>query len=226
MKAALFLILLAAGAAAQQVRVTVRVIEVPHAELTKWTAGEKPGGPKLHDRAVKLALAGGAEIVDTNVLVVRSGERAVLESIAEMTYPTDWDPPDGLGAAKPPDAKQPWHPPLRPTDMVSFETRNAGTTLELEPVVFHNGGMIDLRLSYETVDRDALETWVEFRDEWGDASVRMPVFGSRRAGTSVTLRPGHFELANVFTPKPAAAPAAITRQLVFVAAELLPFPSP
>lgn len=226
MKAALFLILLATGALAQQVRVTVRVIEVPHRELTKWTAGERPGGPELHDRALKLALAGGAEIVDTNVLVVRSGEKAVTESIAETIYPTEWEP-SGMGLeGNPLDSKEPFPILLRPTDFVSFETRNTGTTLEIEPMIHAGRGMIDLRLSFEMVERAALETWMEFRDEWGDASVKRPIFDTRRLTSAITLAAGRFELFNVFNPKPATVPAAATRQLVFVGAEILPTSQP
>jgi hypothetical protein len=39
---------------------------------------------------------------------------------------------------------------------------------------------------------------------------------------SLTLSSGVFDLWNVFTPKPAAVPAAATRQLVFVRADVLP----
>jgi hypothetical protein len=226
MKAAVFLMLLAASAMAQQVRVTVRVIEVPHQELTKWTTGEKLRGSELHERALKLALAGGAEIVDTNVLIARSGEKALTESFAEVIYPTEWEPP-GLGAPQLPlDLKQEFPPYFRPSDFVSFETRNAGTTLEIEPMVSHDGGFIDLRLAFEMVDRESLATWTEFRDEWGDASVKRPIFQNRRLTSAITLVPGAFELFNVFTPKPAAVPAAATRQLVFVRADVLPLAKP
>ncbi|MCW1924536.1 hypothetical protein OKA05_18365 [Luteolibacter arcticus] len=225
MKAAVFLMLLAASAMAQQVRVTLRVIEVPHPELTKWTAGEKLPGSELHERAVKLALAGGAEIVDTNVLIARSGEKALTESIAEVIYPTEWEPPDLGGAQLPLDAKQEFPPILRPSDF-SFETRHAGTLLEIEPMVSEDGGFIDLRLAFEMVDLESLATWMEFRDEWGDASVKMPIFDTRRLTSAITLVPGTFELFNVFTPKPAAVPAAATRQLVFVKADVLPVSKP
>jgi hypothetical protein len=72
------------------------------------------------------------------------------------------------------------------------------------------------------IDRAGLTTWTEFRDEWGDASVRMPVFDSRRSTSAITLVPGVFDLWTVFTPKPAAVPAAATRQLLFVRADLVP----
>lgn len=217
--------LLVTGVAADQARVTVRVVEVPHRELTKWLEDPAVNGQELHDKAVKLALAGGAEIVETNVLTVRSGGKAVLESIAEMIYPTETEPSylssQSGGGLRPP----PQFPlRIRPDNFTSWEIRNAGVTLEIEPVIAGNAEVIDLRLRLNMVEREALTTWTEFRDEWGDGSVRMPVFGSKQMRGSLTLADGVFELFNTFTPKPAAIPAATTRILVFVRADVLPTP--
>lgn len=220
--------LLATGAAAQQVRVTLRVIEVPHAQVMKWTSGTPMKGWQLHDKAVKLALAGGAEIVETNVLTVRSGYKAIVESIAEMIYPVEvatWDPrgsptvPSELTEAT---AKANSARFARPSDFYSFETRNTGVSLEIEPTVALGGKMVDLRLSLDMTDRASMTTWSEFRDEWGDASIRMPVYDSKRFSNSIPLADGVFELWQVFNQKPVAVPAVTTRMMVFVRAEVVP----
>ncbi len=215
--------LLVTGAAAEQVRVTVRVIEVPHAQVMNWTGGAPMKGWQLHDEALKLALVGGAEIVETNVVTVQSGQKALVESIAEMIYPTEYYP-EGLDQrpAVPLDANLQVPRSLRPFDFTSFETRNTGVTLEIEPTVAPGGKIVDLRLSLDMVERASLTTWTEFRDEWGDASVRMPVFDSKRFSNSMTLADGVFELWNVFNPKPVAVPAVTTRMMVFVCADVLP----
>src|SRR5687768_12809411 len=97
----MILLALAANAVAQQVRVTVQAIEVAHGELTKWMTGGKLSGPEIHERAVKLVAGGGAEIVDTTLLIVRSGEKALTESIAEIVYPTEYEPSSMGGAQIP-----------------------------------------------------------------------------------------------------------------------------
>lgn len=226
MKALLFLCLLAASAVAEQVRVTVQVIEVPQGELTKWTTGKKLAGSELYDRALKLALGGGAEIVDTNVLLVRSGEKALAESLAEVMYPTEQEAADIGGSPLPLESKTPLPVPLRPVDFFSWETRNVGTIVEIEPTASPDNKLVDVRLSYETVDRAANATYVQFRDDWGDSSVRRPIFDTKRLSSAITVTAGAFELFNVFTPKPAAIPAATTRQLVFIRAEVLTYPKP
>ena len=221
----LFSALLATGAAAQQVRVTVRVIELPHAQVMKWTGGTPMKGWQLHDEAVKLALAGGAEIVETNLITGRSGERSVVESIAEIIYPAVNDANDGLDPGPP----VPLEDPLlslrlfRPFEVfTTFETRNAGVILDIEPTVAAGGKMVDLRLSLDIVDRASLATFTESRDHWGDASVRTPVFDSKRVTSSIQLADGVFELWNVFNPKPVAVPAVTTRMMIFVCADVLP----
>ena len=227
----MILLALATAAVAGQVRVMVQVIEVPHAALTKWTGTGKLTGRELHDRAMKLAATGEAEIVDTHVVIARSGEKAEIESYAEMISPSIYE---FVGCAfalpmlppEPVKEKKPEHRSRRAFDMTfdSFETRNIGNTLEIEPMVGDEGGAIELRLALKLAGRDALTTWIEFVDQWGDASIRTPEYRKQSMVGSLILLPGTFELFNVFTPKPAAVPAATTRQLVFVRCDVLPLP--
>ena len=223
----LILLGLVAKAAAQDdapklVRVVMQVIEVPHAALTKWTGAEKLKGAELHDRAVELLATGESTIVETNALICRSGEKALVESYGEWIYPSEYEPAGAIGPEpKPVDEKILPVYPLRPQDFVSFETRNAGTSMEIETTVSYDDKIIDLRMAFDIVNRASLETWMEFRDEWGDASVRRPVFDSWRSQIGITLAAGTFDLVNMYTPKPAAVPAAATRQLVFVRADVL-----
>jgi hypothetical protein len=221
-------VLLARGEAAQQVRVTLRVIDVPHAQVVKWTGGAPMKGWQLHDEAVKLALAGGAEIVETNVLTVGSGLWANMQSVAEILYPIEvlnWDP-RGLPTAPSKEAEATAMAKsarsARPSHYYSFETRNTGDTLVIEPTVASGGGMVDLRLSFDMVDRASLATFTEFRDHWGDASIRTPVFDTKQFSSLIPLADGVFELWNVFNPKPVAVPAVTTRMMVFVCADVLP----
>jgi hypothetical protein len=224
--AVMLLLALSANAMAQQVRVTVQVIEVPHGELTKWTTGEKLRGPELHARALKLVAEGEAEILDTSLVVARNTEKALIESIAEVIYPVEPEPSSMAARQVPLDSKLSFPPPPRPWAFSAFATRNTGMTVEIEPTVSPDDKLVDLRLAYETEDRASLATWMEFRDELGDGSIRKPIFDTRRLTGALTLEAGRFELFNIFTPKPPAVPAVATRQLVFVRAEVLKLPKP
>jgi hypothetical protein len=217
---------LAGIATAGHVRVIVQVVEVPHAALTTWTAGESLPGREIHDRAMKLVATGEAEVVETSVLICRSGEKALVESIAELIYPTEVDPPM-LGSPQTLSQEPlPRQSITRRRNVHSFEVRNVGSTLEIEPLVREKVNQIDVRVRLEISNRASLLAWTEFRDRWGNAAVRMPIFDTRSMSISLTLTNGVFDLWNVFTPKPAAVPAAMTRQLVFVRADVLPDHAP
>jgi Flp pilus assembly secretin CpaC len=212
----------------KHVRVSIQFIEVPHPVLTNLLAGDQTGGPAIHAKAMALSKTGAAKILETCMLVCRSGQKATVESIREEIYPTEYSPPElpgtfsGVRGARTP-STTPLHPMLRaPT---AFETRNTGVTLEVEPTVGENDQIIDLRLNPEVVTRLRLDTWMEHKDPWGNAPIRMPVFETWRANTSLTLLSGKFGLVSVITPKPdAPAPAVTQRILLFVRADVLPDP--
>ena len=145
-----------------------------------------------------------------------------MESVAEIIFPSVYEPPgsDRLPLAKPTAFR--YRRAFDASVMSSFETRNTGTTLEIEPTIGGGNRLVDLRVSFDMIDFASLITWAEFRDQWGDASVRMPVFESKRLSSAITLAAGDFELWNVFSPKPLAVPAETTRMMVFVRAEVVP----
>ena len=64
---------------------------------------------------------------------------------------------------------------------------------------------------------------MEHRDQWGDGSMRMPIFKTLRLNTSIAVEPGKFELVSALAPKTDAPVPAISRKiLVFVRADVLP----
>ena len=93
-------------------------------------------------------------------------------------------------------------------------------TFEIEPTLGANDQIIDLRFVPEIVSLLRLDTWMEHTDEWGDASLRMPVFETWRVNARVTLMAGQFEMVSVITPK-SAAPAVSRKLLVFVRADVI-----
>lgn len=66
------------------------------------------------------------------------------------------------------------------------------------------------------------ELWKRHVDEWGDASVKRPVFTRVNCQTMLTVEPGKFALAAVLSPQAQAPPPALVKQMmVFVRADLL-----
>jgi hypothetical protein len=210
----------------KNIRVCVQLIEVPHPVLTELLAGPNTSGPALHDQALALAKDGTVKLLETSVVTCHHGQKASVESIRELIYPTEYEPSvliSELGQTPPPPEK----PRLRPDSVTAWETRNVGTTLEIEPSLPADTNLIDLRFVPEIVQLVRMNTFMEYVDEWGDASVRMPVLETSRLNTSVSLMPGQFEMVGAITPKPNTPGPAVTRKLlVFVRADILPVPYP
>lgn len=205
---------------AQQARVSVQYIELPHAELTQLLAEINANEP-LHNKAMALIQASKARMVESSMVVCRSGEKATAESLREEIYPTETDSPI-LTCGSSPNLPFLSLPQPQQRSITAFETRNTGVTLEVAADVLDDGRFVQLRLTPEIVSRNRLETMMSFRDKWGDASLRMPIYEAWRSQTSLNVRSGTFALAAVIHPKPQqAAPLEDSRILLFVRADVL-----
>lgn len=230
------LALLALAAAADErpknIRICIQFIEVPHAVLTELLANPETAGPALHDKVLALANDGTVQLLETCVVTGRHGQRATVESVRETIYPTEYLPPGMWPPAPTPVPGQAPHPEppkqrlVRPHLGDAWETRNVGTTLEIEPNITDDGRMIDLRFTPEIIQLLRMDTFMEYVDQWGDASIRMPIFQTCRTNTSMTLLAGQFAMVGAITPRPNTAGPALTRKLlVFARADIVPVPT-
>ena len=100
----------------------------------------------------------GVDLLSAPKVTTKSGQRAVIEVVREFRYPTTFTPPQvpsisastgttvigGTASAIP--------VVVTPTTPNTFETRNTGVTLEVEPVVGPDGITIDLNLVPQVVE--------------------------------------------------------------------------
>ena len=101
-----------------------------------------------------LAQSKGADMVTRPSIVTRSGQRASIDITRDFPYPTEYDPPEipqdggaiggfGVGDGAPPSF------PVTPAHPTSFEVRNVGTRLEVEPIVGQDNYTVELNLAPE-----------------------------------------------------------------------------
>jgi len=201
--------------APRHVRVSLQWIEVSHPVLTELLNGESKSGSALHDAVIAYSKQGKAKLLETSMVVCRTGQRSIISSFREEIYPTEYEPP-GFNPLP-----YRWaDPTIR--SFPAFETRNTGVAFEIEPTLGENESIIDLRFVTDVITRDRLETWMEHKDQWGDASLRMPVFERWSVNTSVILTAGRFEFVSVISPQSALpAPAVQNKILLFVRADVL-----
>ena len=142
---------------------------------------------ELYAKLVEQMRAGKARIERLIVLRTKSGQRAVLESINELRYPTEYNPRNATlpvgPIAKTPDQG------MVPRDQVystNFDTRNVGDQLEIEPVLGPDGRTIDLNLVPQSV------RFAGFRTTTDDGSDKQPqpLFETQKVTTSITVLAG------------------------------------
>lgn len=191
------------------VRVDVLMLSVPEEKLL-------PLLPQLRDpdqiigaeRALLTMVANREAVLESwPEVTTYDGTRAVCESIVESRYPVEFISA-GIEAFLPasalPAAKTPPTPAEKAVDALfvsgqavprTFETRNLGATLEVEPYISPDNKAVTLSICPQAV---RLERTAEFPS--GIASngqkitVQQPIFTTSKVNTSLTLRDGERRL--------------------------------
>ncbi len=158
-----------------------------------------------------LAQKKGTDLMTAPSVTARSGEKALIEIIREFIYPTEYEPPElpnsiggGFGGGFGGFGGNSGIFPVTPATPTSFETRNTGVTLEIEPTIGGNDFVIDLRFAPNITE---FEGFINYgspiqspaTDFFGNPTtvtitenrIEMPVFSTRRVETSLTIFDGY-----------------------------------
>ena len=157
----------------------------------------------------------GIDLLSAPRVTTKSGQRAVIEIIREFKYPTEFDPPQipqniqqpanvnlGLGLIP---QQQNNSFPVTPTTPTSFEVRNVGVTLEVEPVVGPDNYTIDLNLVPQVVEFEGFInygspiqtnttnplTGITSTNVITANTINQPIFSTRKVTTSVSVYDGN-----------------------------------
>src|SRR5436190_11137773 len=147
----------------------------------------------------------GVDLLSAPKVTTKSGQRAVIEIVREFRYPTTFTPPQVptvsssvVGGTNPPVV-------VTPTTPQTFETRNTGVTLEVEPVVGPDGVTIDLNLVPQVVEFEGFINYGSaiFGVNPNNISgmtvptvlltnnvINQPIFSTRKVTTSVSVWDG------------------------------------
>jgi general secretion pathway protein D len=153
----------------------------------------------------------GIDLLSAPSVTTKSGQRAIIEVIRELRYPGTYTPPQvpsissttgttviGAAAAVP--------VVVTPTTPATWETRNTGVTLEVEPVVGGDATTIDLNLIPQVVEFEGFINYgspifaVGVNTAAGISIsnsviltpnvINQPVFSTRKVTTSVSVYDG------------------------------------
>jgi hypothetical protein len=211
--------------APKQVQVQVEYIELSTDALNKLLFLAKPktaDSTALRKKLQKMVRKDEARILEIQLVVCRSGQRATTDSLHEFIYPTEYEPlhPPATDSEKFPNGASFPYSPATPT---AFETRNVGTKLEVEPTLSEDDDIIDLRLDPELLWHTSNTTWQEAKDELGNISkAQLPNFYVVRFDTSVTCVSGQYVMLAVLSPKDSKGKMDMNRKvMVFVKCDVL-----
>ena len=148
----------------------------------------------------------GVDLLSAPKVTTKSGQRAVIEIVREFRYPTAFTPPQvpsingGTGGTGTVVIEV-----VTPTTPQSFETRNTGVTLEVEPVVGPDGVTVDLNLVPQVVEFEgfinygspifginpnAISSTIVPQILLTNNVINQPVFSTRKVTTSVSVWDG------------------------------------
>jgi len=149
----------------------------------------------------------GVDLLSAPMVTTKSGQRAIIEIVREFRYPTTFTPPQVPAVSS--STTNVGNPPVvvTPTTPQTFETRNTGVTLEVEPVVGPDGVTIDLNLVPQVVEFEGFINYgspifaVGINTIAGGISVsrpvlltdnviNQPVFSTRKVTTNVSVWDG------------------------------------
>lgn len=212
----------------RMVRVQVEYIEVSHRDYTELMAlpRQNSDATPLRVKLAQMVEEDRAEVVDTLMVTAHSGQKATCESIQEMIYPTEYEMSSHIEYVPPPAWIREMNNLARlrvPPTSTAFETRNCGSTIEVEPMISIDDQTIGLRLVPELVIPAGYVVHSEFTAIAGHQhQEKLPVFVTQRVNTSVNCRDGEYVLLSVLTPSDAAGMLDRTRKrMVFVKCDVL-----
>ncbi len=218
-------VLLASGLSrADQVRVMVEWIEVPHKTLTQLMSEPTTADndTRLRKRLAELIHQGDARIMETMMSTHIPTHYPHTESVQEIIYPTEYE------TAYPKDHKEDANLQKEDKQFVAaptpafFDMRRMGSCFEYETVLRENGKWIDVYLNPEISSHTGTRTWAEWQNSHGKTPIQTPLFHTMRLNTQVRLSHGKPMLAAVLSPKNPDGQTDFTRKLMlFVRADLL-----
>lgn len=216
--------------APKHVRAQLEYIDLSHKDLTRLMMQEKTtrsDATALRMKVQDMVDKNVAKVIDTQMVVGRSGQKSTTESRKELIYPTEYEPacpaPTSEGDKADKEASKPVGSGYNAALPSCFETRNVGSSFEVEPNIGENNKIIDIRILSHYVWHTGNTTWHETKSPEKNAyKIETPDFYLMNIDTSVTTITGQYFLAGVVSPKDAKGQIDPERKvMVFLKCDVL-----
>ena len=185
---------------------------------------------EIYQRLIAEVDKGTAIQESFTVIRTRSGEKATSEAISEVIYPTEFEPakvPETLSVAtsqptgkKAPqavtDASKLAHAPpislsgglITRATPTAWETRDTGTTIEIQPMISDDAKFIDINFSWDRTELVDIRSWGQ-----GVSTCQQPEFEAQKlsSGAALTVDRPHLIGTVNRTPFSKVHPESATR---------------
>ena len=189
----------------KNISVQLEYIEMSHKDLTRLLMEHKPttsDATALRLKVQEMVDKDLAKVMETQMVSSRSGQKSSSESIKEFVYPIEYNFSYTPSAENLP---EPQDKPVVPFGIPSsYETRNTGSTFEVEPYLSEDHKFIDVRIFSHCVWLTGENIWCELKDNLGNVFKNItPDFYVIKVDTSMTVVSGQYFLAGILSPKDA-----------------------
>ena len=189
----------------QSITLLTEWIEMEQADLRKLLLDDQIllEGHQLREEIRSLTEDGRADIIEALAIRARPGQRGKTESIEELVYPSEYDPPETNSTGE----------GVTPPCPAAFESRNLGFTVEFDSS-WATSALIGLTLNIERVAFLGMKKWTQ-----QEYLYQMPEIYTIRDNSSCLLRSERYRLIGTHTPHAPSDPKRKDpRVLVFVRA--------
>lgn len=205
------------------IRVSAEFIEMPEATYTNLISKARTSSNDTDLRAAcaKLVAQGEAGILESLSVNALPGQSTTSESISEFIYPTEFEPgevPSQIdGESTTPQAA--FGTPPSPS---SFDTKNLGSTFEVEAAIDFENPFIELRLSPSIHWHVGSVNWGADVSSGPAGPIEMPIFYSLSCRTGAVVLDGKPTLIATLSPKNDKGFTDFSRKvMLFVRADIL-----
>jgi len=193
------------------------VFSVPFEEAAKLKRGLKSSG-KIYLELVKRTEAGKADLEEFLLLTGKIGEKSTAQSIEEMIFPTEYEPPEIPNTVNFfPKAHEVASVLVTPSTPTSFDTKKMGAGLEIAWEHKETPATIKVKLKFDRVELLDFSTWGQ-----GKATTNMPELSKQGFDKTVFLKLGKPELVGTMSPPRDRAAKNQKRRIWFAFATATP----
>lgn len=205
------------GQAPETWEVMWEIFSVPFDEAAKLRR-EQGDSVKMYGEMVQRSEAGKAVLEEFVLLVGRVGSESEADSIEEMIFATEYEPPEMPNRVmNVPQNSEVAKMLMTPAMPSAFDTTEMGRTLEIGFKGKETPEMIKVELKFDLVKLLDLSTWGQ-----GKATARMPEFSAQGFSKMVFLKSGMPTMVGTMSPPKGAAGKEAERRVWFAFATAKP----